>query len=156
MDLILPILLLFIIVNVSCVRYQPVRTCSDTDQLLIMTSSTRCGLHPTLVPLNTSLSHVGQVLQVIPDTATVNRCGGYCPHSAYSCLPTTGGTVNRQVDVMVIMDMFETGVHETLCSSLQVEEHLGCQCDCRTQPDHCNSLAYFDSSSCRFHNHSDI
>ena len=37
----LPILLLIIVnvILVSCVRYQPVRTCSDTDQLLIMTSA---------------------------------------------------------------------------------------------------------------------
>lgn len=38
---------------------------------------------------------------------------------------------------------------ETQCGFIEVEEHLGCQCDCPVQPHHCRSDQYYEMSSCR-------
>ena len=50
---------------------------------------------------------------------------------------------------MVVLSDFPHAQTETQCGFVEVEEHLGCNCDCPVQAHHCRADQYYEMSSCR-------
>ena len=124
--------------------------CDGDKQRTIFRSMPACQARPSLVDLRTILSNQSEeVIQVIPDYVTMDRCGGTCYDPSHTCYPTVK-TVTK-VQVMMVMARWPHGEHETLCTEVEVENHDQCECGCRTQPDQClPGLQYYHKHSCRY------
>ncbi len=57
-------------------------------------------------------------MQVIPDFATVNRCGGSCDLYSHRCVPVT--TRTKRLEVMVVLSQFPRVQTETQCGYVEV------------------------------------
>ena len=133
--------------QVEAVEYISEGRCSPNQQRDILQAVTGCRARETLIDLREHMPNVSNVIQVIPDFATVNRCGGSCDMYSHRCVPTE--TRTKQLEVMVILSQFPRVQTETQCGFVEVEEHVGCQCDCPVQAHHCRSDQYYEPSSCR-------
>lgn len=123
--------------------------CDGDKQRTIFLSLPACQARPSLVDLRGIFSNQSEeVVQVIPDYVTMDRCGGTCYDPSHTCYPTVK-TVTK-VQVMMVLARWPHGEHETLCSEVEVENHDECECGCRVQPDQClPGLQYFHKQSCR-------
>jgi len=123
--------------------------CVEDQQRLIFSSLPVCQTRPALVDLRTLFSnHSHQVIQVIPDHVTVDRCGGTCYVPSHTCNPLVKSLA--KVQVMMVLSKWPHGEHETLCTEVEVEVHEQCECGCRIQPDQClPGLQYYHQPSCR-------
>ena len=123
-------------------------SCLGEQQESIFHSIPNCQTRPTLVDLRDMFSNHSQVIQVVPDHVSVDRCGGSCYAPSHSCNPTV--TSINKVQVMLVMSKWPHGKHETLCTEVEVETHHACQCGCQVQPDQClPELHYYHQPSCR-------
>ena len=135
-------------VSVEAVEYISEGTCSPSQQREILAGRAGCQARDTLVDLREHLPNASNVIQVIPDFATISRCGGSCDMYSHSCVPTA--TRTRRLEVMVVLSQFPQVQTETQCGFVEVEEHIGCACDCPVQSHHCRSEdQYYEPGSCR-------
>ena len=131
-------------------------TCGAGQQRRILESVPECGVRGDLVDLaklislaniTRQLGMVGEeVVRVVPDMVSVNRCGGGCHLNSHSCRPTE--VQEREVEVMLVLAKWPEGEHSVVCTSLQVEEHFSCSCDCHQQQHHCLPQQIYHPSSC--------
>ncbi len=123
-------------------------SCTPTQQRSILEAVTGCEARETLLALREHMPNVSDVIQVIPDFASVARCGGSCDLYKHRCIPTE--TRMKRVDVMVVLSRFPRVQTETQCGYVEVEEHVGCRCDCPVKSRHCRpDDQYYEGSSCR-------
>ena len=102
-----------------------------------------CRPRPTMVEIPT-LSPEHQL--VAPTYVEVNRCGGSCPHSYFSCVKAE--TRYKDVPVILTERSITPGVITSLCTNLSVEEHVSCQCGCKVKPQDCSSKQTFVPYEC--------
>jgi len=102
-----------------------------------------CRPRPTIVEVP-SLRQEHQL--VAPSHVEVNRCGGSCPHSYFSCVPSE--VQYKDVPVILTERSITPGVVTSLCTSLSVEEHVSCQCGCKVRPEDCSSTQAFVPYEC--------
>jgi len=134
--------------KVSGLDHEKPDLCSGGQQKNIMESMSECSTRPTLVDLRRRFSNNSDVIQVVPDHVTVNRCGGSCYVPPHSCNPTKETVMT--VQVMLVLSKWPHGEHETLCTEVEVEVHHECQCGCQIQQDQClPDLQYYHQPSCR-------
>ena len=145
----LPLLLLiFCFLLPSPASSTRLSSCLGEQQESIFHSIPSCQTRPTLVDLRDMFSNHSQVIQVVPDHVSVDRCGGSCYAPSHSCNPTVR-SINK-MQVMLVMSKWPHGKHETLCTEVEVETHHACQCGCQVQPDQClPELHYYHQPSCR-------
>ena len=93
-----------------------------------------CSIRPTLIDLRSMFSNNSDVIQVVPDHITVDKCGGSCYIPPHSCNPAT--ETKMKVQVMLVLSKWPHGEHETLTEE-EVEVHHQCQCGCQVQPEQC-------------------
>lgn len=133
--------------SIEAVEYISEGACTPVQQMAILEDVTQCAARETLVDLREHMPNVSNVIQVIPDFATVRRCGGSCDLYSHRCIPSS--TRVKRLDVMVVLSQFPSEHAETHCGYVEVEEHVGCTCDCPVQPHHCRADQYYEQSSCR-------
>jgi len=122
--------------------------CHSEIQGQIFSSLTECRPRPTLVDLRPYVANYSHVIQVIPDHLTLDTCGGSCYTPSHKCRPLVSTT--RPVQVMMVLDKWPHGEHQTVCTTLQLEVHHQCQCGCHLKPDQCHpQLQYYHRPSCR-------
>ena len=142
------VILSTIVTPVSGSSYNPPESCLGEQQMNIFHSMPKCQSRPTLIDLREMFSNHSEVIQVVPDHVSVERCGGSCYVPAHSCNPTVKST--NMVQVMLVLSKWPHGEHETLCTEVEVEVHHDCECGCRVQPDQClPGLQYYHQPSCR-------
>lgn len=132
------------------VTFTSTDTCSPRDQANLLTQpGIRCKPRPTLLELELPVmpGGSGSVFQLIPGHITVDRCSGSCHLPSKSCLPTR--VTNISVEVMAIQTTYTSGPWNTLCSTVQVEKHLDCECGCRVKSSDCTSTQYYDPANCK-------
>ena len=94
-------------------------------------------------------SNNSDVIQVVPDHITVDKCGGSCYIPPHSC--NAARETKMKVQVMLVLSKWPHGEHETLCTEVEVEVHHQCQCGCQVQPEQClPDLQYYHQPSCRY------
>lgn len=98
-----------------------------------------CRFRPTLVHLPAPAYGNGFIF---PSCATVNRCSGCCGVSNVECKPLA--VVKVQVDYYHFQP--DGSYTET---STQVDEHLGCDCQCSQTADSCLKTQYFNTGLCQ-------
>jgi hypothetical protein len=50
---------------------------------------------------------------------------------------------------MAVLTTFSSGRWDTVCTTVTVERHLACQCNCKQTPDDCDSSVHlYDAASC--------
>ena len=133
--------------SIEAVEYVSEGRCSPIQQRQILHNVTGCSTRDTLIDLKEHMPNTTNVFQVIPDFATVQRCGGSCDQYNHRCIPTETST--KRLDVMVILSQLPRTQTETQCGFVEVEEHLGCKCDCPIQAHHCRADQYYEESSCQ-------
>ena len=146
--LVLTIQTFVLILEVSCdIQPEPV-ACKGTLQKSIIDSMSGCSIRPTLIDLRSMFSNNSDVIQVVPDHVTVDKCGGSCYIPPHSCNPAR--ETKMKVQVMLVMSKWPHGEHETLCTEVEVEVHHQCECGCQVQPEQClPDLQYYHQPSCR-------
>ena len=126
-------------------------SCDDVDTGSIITSQIECQLHDTIIDLNDYAANItNRAIHIIPDVASVKRCGGNCNRPSHRCIPINKRF--RQIPVMAILSNHPRGIHETECGHIQVEEHTSCQCDCPITPNECTREGVarrFDANTCK-------
>lgn len=88
-----------------------------------------------------------QLMHIIPSHTTVDRCGGSCPVAGHYCTQTKVKMV--PVDVLIISSSSKSDGLSTLCSTVQVQQDLGCGCWCPLDASDCSKTQRFDPNSCR-------
>ena len=131
--LVLTLKLFGFILEVSCENLSEPVTCKETLQKSIIDSLSGCSIRPTLIDMGSMFSNISDVIQVVPDHITVDKCGGFCYIPPHSCNPAR--ETKRRVQVMLVLSKWPHGEHETLCT--EVEVHHQCQCGCQVQPEQC-------------------
>ena len=123
--------------------------CKGHQQKDIINSMTECSTRPTLVDLRKVFSNNSDVIQVVPDHVTVNKCGGSCYSPPHTCNPAKETKV--VVQVMLVLSKWPHGEHETLCAEVEVDVHHECDCECQVHPDQClPDVQDYHHPSCRF------
>ena len=89
-----------------------------------MYSGPKCEPRPQIVKLPLPIDFV-EVAEVLPASIEIQRCSGSCQeeHDFHACIPSKKKMKN--VDVV-----FRTYGNELQCSSIELEEHLECECGC--------------------------
>ena len=82
---------------IEAVEYVSEGVCTPGQQRDILRSVTGCRARETLVDLKEHMPNSSNVIQVIPDFATVNKCGGSCEQSSHKCIPTEIRTKRLEV-----------------------------------------------------------
>lgn len=131
------------------VKYHEISQCSQTHHENILPSILKCRPRPTVIelPMPVMDGESGAIMQVIPGHVLVERCSGSCSVPSHSCLPTL--VVNKTVEVMAIQTTFSSGVWNTVCAVVQIEEHKECACSCRQTAELCSQGQYYDASRCQ-------
>ena len=127
----------------------PASICIRTSVASIIISSVpRCSTRPTLVALSTLIETDEDVLQVMPEHVTLDRCGGSCYVPAHSCNAVK--TSVKKVHVMLVLAKWPHGEHDVVCQDLDVEVHEECECGCKLKHLDCHpTLQYYHQHSCR-------
>ena len=112
----------------------------------IMSPATVC--QPRLVTVAMTDTVEGHSL-VAPTHVSVRRCSGSCSHShsLHSCLP--GKLSRREVEVVLSPVSAESGLQQSVCGRVTVEEHESCACRCDVSPGQCSALQTFLPLECR-------
>lgn len=98
-----------------------------------------CRFRPTLIHLPAPAYGNGFIF---PSCATVNRCSGCCGVSNLGCKPVAVDKV--QVDYYHVQPDGSYTI-----TSTQVDEHLGCACQCSQTADSCLKTQYFNPGLCQ-------
>ncbi|KAF4523610.1 hypothetical protein B566_EDAN014584 [Ephemera danica] len=84
-----------------------------------------------------------QDLIVYPAAVMVKRCSGYCARHK-SCLPIVKRMVTKSVQYWNTMK--PKGNH--MCSTIEVEEHMSCKCECAVKENDCSEQQIYDQHNC--------
>ena len=145
--LMMPILIILIHMG-DCNANYDIGVCSGDVQRDIFESMPPCLTRSTLIDLREQFSNNSEIIEVVPDHVTVERCGGSCYVHQYSCNPTSMSVMT--ILVMLVLSKWPHGEHEVLCSEAMVEIHYECQCGCKLQQHHCHQqLQYYHQPSYR-------
>lgn len=127
-----------------------IEKCSVDDQKEIFLSQPGCLPRDTLVDLREKYSQPSSdIIEVVPDHVTVERCGGSCYVQQYTCNPISTSTIT--VPVMLVQAQWPHGEHQVLCDQVQVEVHHECQCGCKVEEHQCHKeKQYYHQPSCRY------
>jgi hypothetical protein len=131
----------------AAVEYVAEGSCTPQQQRNILEAVTGCQARDTLVDLREHMPNASNVIQVIPDFATVKRCGGSCDLHSHRCVPTS--TTMKRLEVMVVVSQFPMTRTETECGFVEVEEDVGCVCDCPVKPQDCTADQVYEAGSCK-------
>ncbi len=132
----------------QAVEYMAEGMCTPGQQRNILQAVTGCQARDTLIDLREHMPNASNVIQVIPDFATVKRCGGSCDVHSHRCVATAKRM--KRLEVMVVVTQFPRRRTETECGFVDVEEDVGCVCDCPVQPDDCRQEdQFYEPSSCQ-------
>jgi len=82
-----------------------------------------------------------------PTHVEVNRCQGSCGHFHHSCVPAE--IRKKEVPLVLTERTVQEGVTRSLCSAVEVEEHLSCQCGCPITEQNCGANQVFLPYECR-------
>ncbi|TRY70451.1 hypothetical protein TCAL_02382 [Tigriopus californicus] len=132
------------------VKYHELSQCSQSHQESILPSMLKCRTRPTVIELPMPIvdGESGSIIQVIPGHILVERCSGSCNNNpSHTCLPTR--VVNKTVEVMAIQATYSSGLWNTVCAVVQVEEHQACSCSCRQTAEFCSRGQFYDASKCQ-------
>ena len=148
MILMMPIV--FILIDIGhCSDNYEIGACSGDVQRDIFESMPPCLTRSTLIDLREQFSNNSEIVEVVPDHVTVERCGGSCYVNQYSCNPTSMSVMT--IPVMLVLSKWPHGEHEILCSEVMLEVHHECQCGCKLEKHHCHpQLQYYHQPSCRY------
>ena len=83
-----------------------------------------------------------------PRQLEVARCAGSCPHPQHSCRPAQLRRLQLRA-LLARVAVNHTGVADTECAHVEVEEHVTCECGCPVSPDTCTSEQTFLPFECR-------
>jgi hypothetical protein len=132
--------------------------CSVENQRLVVKSMAECKPRHNIIDLRGVLAasnksqelnlEPGEVVQVVPESVAVARCGGGCHLPAHSCIPARVEV--RTVEVLLVLAQWPLGEHRVVCTELQVEEHADCECGCRVKPQDCGHNQIYQPNSCRW------
>ena len=122
-----------------------------------------CTTRPEVIKLEAPLE--SGVRQMIPSHVTVSRCSGSCQHNiGHTCTPSGYKKVSFvlshfempplslkvEVPVMFVMEGFRTGMLDTRCGVVNVEEHVDCQCGCHVTRETCiPNVQHFNNRTCQ-------
>ncbi len=86
---------------------------------------------------------IDNILRIIPKgVRPVRRCGGFCDSDAKTtCQPTE--VVKRTMQALAV-----TLDNEGQTVEIEVEEHLGCQCQCPVKPQECSPKHKYEDCGC--------
>jgi hypothetical protein len=88
-----------------------------------------CKTRDVLIDLNPYVANLTEVIQIIPDKATISKCGGYCLSKSKPC--TSTGKKMKTIPVIMIMEELDNdGNHVKQCGQILVEEDANCSCHC--------------------------
>ena len=141
--------ILKLVLPVSCSAQPGPDQCQGYQQKDIISSMSECSIRPTLIDLRKQFANNSDVIQVVPDHVTVNKCGGSCFVPPHSCNP--GKETKMVVQVMLVLSKWPHGEHETICTEVEVDVHHECECGCKVHPDQClPDVQYYHHPSCRY------
>ncbi|XP_023343045.1 uncharacterized protein LOC111712605 isoform X2 [Eurytemora carolleeae] len=134
------LLLLFVCTAVAGEQVQ----CNKQHYSSALTSSANC--QPRLKVIRLEPPGNLTIETMTPLYISVLRCGGACPTSTQSCVPTK----QRKKDVPVIIGScgVESGVCDKECYTLSVDEDTECQCSCLEKQKKCGPGKVFNSGTC--------
>ena len=127
--------ILNVVLPVSCLAQPSPELCLGYQQKDIISSMSECSIRPTLIDLRKQFAKNSDVIQVVPDHVTVNKCGGSCYVPPHSCNPAK--ETKLVVQVMLVLSKWPHREHETLCTEVEVDVHHECECGCQVHPDQC-------------------
>merc|ERR1711988_1522006 len=116
---------------------------SQVEEILRTDSGNSCSPRKVIVKVDSRTDHP----LLAPSHLEVRRCVGSCGHYHHSCLPLQTNTIT--VPALVSEASAESGVRETLCGEVEVEEHTQCGCGCELSGESCASNQEFLPFECR-------
>jgi len=138
----------FLIILIDISYCNQIDVCSGEVQRDIFESMPQCLARNTLIDLREEFTNNSEIIEVVPDHVTVDRCGGSCYVHQYSCNPTKTSAIT--IPVMLVLSKWPHGEHDVLCSEVVVEVHHECRCGCKLEKHHCHQeLQYYHQPSCR-------
>lgn len=138
--------LTFVSGSSSNVQLRQERTCSGDETLNILQTIPSCQPRETIVEL--PQINDPDLYQVLPKVTRLSQCTGSCQrgNQYHTCVPTQTRTLERKV---MVQRLNSSGHVYSTCASVNLEEHLACDCGCRISPQDCRSDQYFNSNLCR-------
>ncbi|TRY68855.1 hypothetical protein TCAL_03210 [Tigriopus californicus] len=133
--------------NIEAVEYVSQGSCTQNQQRNILSNVPICQTREVLVDLRQHMSNASNIIQVIPDFAPVQRCGGSCQLYSHRCIPTS--TRKKRLEVMTVLSQFPQPETQIQCGYVEIEEHVGCACGCPVQASDCRSDQYYSSTGCQ-------